>query len=392
MNDSRLHTPEGVRDIYGKECKNKHFLIGAMEETVKSYGYSFIETPSFEFIDIFGSEVGTTPSKELYKFFDREGNTLALRPDMTPSIARAASKFFDPDTKPVRLSYYGNVFVNNNSYQGRLKESTQLGCEFMGDNSIDADSEVIALAVNNLLKVGLTEFQISIGHVDIFKGLMEAAKLDAESENRVRVLITNKNFYGVEELLAGKGISQDLIEIFTMLGKMYNCPCEWKDFLDKTKNYPQIYNALNYLQDLYDILQVYGVSKYISFELGMVSPYQYYTGILFGGYTYGSGEPIVRGGRYDDLLSYYGKEAPAIGFAIYIDQLLMAMERQKINIFQDEKPEVLLYTSDKLKEAVATTNEMRNAGKEVTMVRVASKEEAQSVQSTYTDTSFTILD
>ena len=169
MNDSRLHTPEGVRDIYGKECKNKHFLINTMEETVKRYGYSFIETPSFEFIDIFGSEVGTTPSKELYKFFDREGNTLALRPDMTPSIARAASKFFDPDIKPVRLSYYGNVFVNNNSYQGRLKESTQLGCEFMGDNSIDADSEIIALAVNNLLKVGLADFQISIGHVDIFQ-------------------------------------------------------------------------------------------------------------------------------------------------------------------------------------------------------------------------------
>ena len=221
---------------------------------------------------------------------------------------------------------------------------------------------------------------------------MQAAKLDEQSENRVRALITNKNFYGVEEFLESKDISADLLEIFTMLGKMYNCPNEWQEFLDKAKNYPQIYNALKYLEDLYDILEIYGVSKYISFELGMVSPYQYYTGILFGGYTYGSGEPIVRGGRYDDLLSYYGKEAPAIGFAIYIDQLLMAMERQKINIFQDENPEVLLYTSNKLKEAVATTNEMRNAGKDVTMVRVSSKEAAVKIQQDYPETCFTILD
>ena len=175
MQNKRLHTPEGVRDIYNDECEKKHYILDRMRQVIQSYGYRFIETPTFEFFDIFGQEVGTTPSKDLYKFFDREGNTLVLRPDMTPSIARAASKYFPIETEPVRLCYEGNVFINNNSYQGRLKESTQLGVEFIGENSVDADGEIIALVVNNLKAAGLEQFQISIGHADLFRQLMKAA-------------------------------------------------------------------------------------------------------------------------------------------------------------------------------------------------------------------------
>ena len=116
MENKLLHTPEGVRDIYNDECEKKHALLSRMRAVIHSFGYRFIETPTFEFSDIFGNEVGTTPSKELYKFTDREGNTLALRPDITPSVARAASKYFPIENKPVRLCYQGNVFINNNSY------------------------------------------------------------------------------------------------------------------------------------------------------------------------------------------------------------------------------------------------------------------------------------
>ena len=108
---------------------------------MKEYGYHPIQTPTFEFFDIFGKEIGTTPSKELYKFFDREGNTLVLRPDMTPSIARAAAKYFMDEDMPIRLCYMGNTFINNSSYQGRLKESTQLGAELIGDSTVDADAD-----------------------------------------------------------------------------------------------------------------------------------------------------------------------------------------------------------------------------------------------------------
>ena len=363
MQNKRLHTPEGVRDIYNDECEKKHYILDRMRQVIQSYGYRFIETPTFEFFDIFGREVGTTPSKDLYKFFDREGNTLVLRPDMTPSIARAASKYFPIETEPVRLCYEGNVFINNNSYQGRLKESTQLGVEFIGENSVDADGEIIALVVNNLKAAGLEQFQISIGHADLFRQLMKAADFDAEAEETLRDLILNKNFFGVDEFLERHQVTDDLRSLFSMLGEMYASPKEWAGMNEIALRFPGVADALSYLQELYELLEVYDVTKYVSFELGLISSYSYYTGILFSGYTFGSGEPIVKGGRYDGLLSYFGKEAPAIGFALMVDQLLLALERQKIAISAGQEAEIILYTPQQRKIAATTAEELRNAGK-----------------------------
>ncbi len=363
MQNKRLHTPEGVRDIYNDECEKKHYILDRMRQVIQSYGYRFIETPTFEFFDIFGQEVGTTPSKDLYKFFDREGNTLVLRPDMTPSIARAASKYFPIETEPVRLCYEGNVFINNNSYQGRLKESTQLGVEFIGENSVDADGEIIALVVNNLKAAGLEQFQISIGHADLFRQLMKAADFDAEAEETLRDLILNKNFFGVDEFLERHQVTDDLRSLFSMLGKMYANPKEWAGMKEIALRFPGVADALSYLQELYELLEVYDVTKYVSFELGLISSYSYYTGILFSGYTFGSGEPIVKGGRYDGLLSYFGKESPAIGFALMVDQLLLALERQKIAISAGQEAEIILYTPQQRKIAATTAEELRNAGK-----------------------------
>ena len=130
MKRQLLHTPEGVRDIYNDECEKKLILQDELLKVQKQYGYHPIQTPTFEFFDTFGREIGTTPSKDLYKFFDREGNTLVLRPDITPSIARCAAMYFGEEKMPIRLCYMGNTFLNNSSYQGRLKESTQLGAAF----------------------------------------------------------------------------------------------------------------------------------------------------------------------------------------------------------------------------------------------------------------------
>ena len=116
-----IHTPEGVRDIYSQECARKRVLQKKLHKVFVSYGYEDIETPTFEFFDVFSQEIGTIPSKDLYKFFDREGNTLVLRPDITPSVARAASMYFLEKDKSqvIRLCYQGSTFLNSSSYQGR---------------------------------------------------------------------------------------------------------------------------------------------------------------------------------------------------------------------------------------------------------------------------------
>ncbi len=357
-----LHTPEGVRDIYNMECARKRILQENLHNLLKMYGYHAIETPTFEFFDIFSQEIGTTPSKDLYKFFDREGNTLALRPDMTPSIARCVAKYYGDEEFPVRLCYMGNTFINNSSYQGRLKENTQLGAELVGDNSVAADAEILALAVHALKTAGLQEFQLGVGHVDFFRGLVQAAELPEETKDSLVELISNKNFFGVEELIDSLHLPENLKELFSMLGSL----CMTEDMLQRAKElaqgFPVILQVLNRLQALMDVLACYGVEKYITIEPGMLSSYHYYTGMIFAGYTFGSGEPIVKGGRYDQLMDYFGKHAPAIGFAVVIDQLLAALSRQKIEILTDNDQVLIVYAKAKQKEAIEHAIALRQQG------------------------------
>lgn len=364
-----LHTPEGVRDIYNSECAKKLVLQDNLHDLLKKYGYHAIETPTFEFFDIFGKEIGTTPSKDLYKFFDREGNTLVLRPDITPSVARCVAKYYAEEELPVRLCYMGNTFINNTSYQGRLKESTQLGAEMIGDNSVDADAEIIALVVNALKTAGLQEFQIGIGHVGFFNGLIEAAKLPEETVSDLIALISNKNFFGVEELIDSLGLTPDLKELFSMLGSI-SMP---EDMLSRAKelavSYPTVLESLERLELLIQVLSYYGVEKYVSLEPGMLSSYHYYTGIIFAGYTFGSGEPIVKGGRYDNLLPYFGKNAPSIGFAVVVDQLMAALSRQKIEIPVQDQQILIVYKDSKHADAIKKALALREEGTGVSLVK-----------------------
>ena len=143
MKKDLLHTPEGVRDIYGKECLEKRKIIGALENVCSNFGFKNIDTPTFEFFDVFNQERGTIPSNEMFKFFDHHGNTLVLRPDVTPAIARCAAKYFCEEKAPLRFCYTGNTFTNTSSLQGKLKEVTQLGAELINDDSVEADAEMI---------------------------------------------------------------------------------------------------------------------------------------------------------------------------------------------------------------------------------------------------------
>ncbi|MGN0481978.1 MAG: ATP phosphoribosyltransferase regulatory subunit [Lachnospiraceae bacterium] len=353
MKRELLHTPEGVRDIYNRECEQKMVLQNELLTILKQYGYHMIQTPSFEFFDIFGREIGTTPSNELFKFFDHEGNTLVLRPDITPSIARATAKYFMDEEMPIRLGYMGNVFINHKSYQGRLKENTQLGAELINDSSVEADAEIIALAVDALRACGLQEFQVSVGHAAFFEGLAAAAGLDEEQEDELRELIQNKNFFGVEEFVSTLQLDENLQKLFGLLSGFYDTTDEIAQAKGYAKQYPQVLAAIEHLEQLHERLKYYEIDRYVAFELGLVSDRRYYTGIIFSGYTFGSGAPILVGGRYDKLLAQFKKQAPSIGFAVMVDQVMIALSRQKIDIPVKEDTQLVLYSADTMEKAVA---------------------------------------
>jgi ATP phosphoribosyltransferase regulatory subunit len=362
MKEKLLHTPEGVRDIYNSECATKLMLQSKLHHVLEHYGFRDIQTPSFEFFDIFSQERGTVASKDMYKFFDRDGNTLVLRPDITPSIARCAAKYYKEEKFPFRLCYIGNTFINNTSYQGKLKEVTQLGAELMNDDSVEADAEMLALTVECLLQSGLKEFQIEIGDADFFRALtLEAGFEDEEEITNLRVLIEKKNMFGVEEIVMAKDMSKELKEIFLKLPELFGT----LDILSYAKGFtsnPRALKAIERLEKIYDIMEEYGYENFISYDLGMLSKYNYYTGIIFKAYTYATGDAVATGGRYDNLVGQFGKEAPAIGLAIVIDQLMLALSRQKLLPEPVAQDTLILFKKTYRKQAVALANHFRKDG------------------------------
>lgn len=369
-----VHTPEGVRDIYGKEYASKLHIQNMFHEKLRSFGYQDIQTPTFEFFDVFSSEIGTTPSKELYKFFDKDGNTLALRPDFTPSIARSAAKYFMDEMIPLRFCYCGNNYINTDNLQGKLKETTQMGAELIGDSSAEADAEMIALLIEGLLNVGLQEFQVSVGQIDYFKGLCAQANLDEDTELELRELISNRNAFGAEELLRGKGIDEESISDLMKVNEFFGSV----DMLDealKIANNTRSVAAIERLKSVYELLKMYGVEQYVSFDLAMISKYNYYTGVTFGAYTYQAGSAIAKGGRYDNLLEKFGKPSPATGFVVMIDDLMNAMSRQRICPTPENKNVLLVYASD-MKKAMDAATAYRKDGYATVMMKQEKDQEA----------------
>ena len=314
-----FHTPEGVRDIYSEECSRER---GLQEK---------------------------------------------LRPDFTPSVSRACATYFNPEKEVVSLCYTGNTFINNSSFRGRLKETTQMGVERMGDDSPEADAEILAMTVECLLTAGLTEFQVSVGQVDYYKAIFAQTGMSQEEEEELRELISQKNYFGVEELVKSKKMDKSLAKVLSQLPQMFGSA----EVLEKAKaltDNPQALKAVARLEEIYELLKVYGYEKYITFDFAMLSKYHYYTGVIFKAFSYGVGDAIVKGGRYDKLLGCFGKSAPAIGFAVVIDDLLLSLERQ--NGTYQEKPVVqkITYTESNYTEKLKTAQALRNEGRRVALI------------------------
>lgn len=363
-----LHTPEGVRDIYNVECGKKLALENRLKKTLHLFGYHDIQTPTFEYFDVFRKEIGTIPSKDLYKFFDKEGNTLVLRPDITPSIARVAATLFGEEDLPIRLCYTGNTFINHSNNQGRLREVTQMGAELIGDDSVEADAEMLAMVIESMLAIGLKEFQLSVGHLGFFQSLIEDAALDEEARERVVELINNRNYFGVEEYLDSIMVKRSSKEAFAALGNLVG----GVEVLAKAKNIAPNSSgimAVKRLEKIYDILALYGVEKFVTFDLSMTGNYGYYTGIIFRGYTFGTGDAVVKGGRYDHLLEKFGKTSASIGFAIVIDELMNALIRQKIRIVYTRKNAIILYDESRARDAIRLAKDFRAKAKNTELIK-----------------------
>ncbi len=371
-----LSTPEGIRDVYGLECERKHACIASMENVLHLYGYKDIETPTFEYFGIFNSDKGSAPSNEMYKFFDRDNNTLVLRPDFTPSVARCVAKYFNEEELPIRLCYKGKTFASTKLHQGKLAEITQLGSELINDDSSAADAETIACVIDCLLASGLTKFQIEIGQVDFFKGILEEAGLDEDVEDKLRDYIQIKNFFGLSEYISSIDIPENVRDNLNNLSGLFGGVEVLDRAFSMTEN-SRAREAVDRLRKVYTALSYYEYEKYISFDLSMINGYDYYTGVVFSGYTYETGNPIVKGGRYNTLLKQFGKDAPSIGFSLYVDELMNSLIRQEIPYENKKEAALIVYVIEHQDSALRLAKKLRDKGVIAQLIRKSKRHDTE---------------
>ena len=362
MKDNRLYTPEGTADLLISACNSSKELQDKFLDSFKSYGYDIVEPPMFEYIDVFTDKNKNTDLTSMIKFFDANGDILAMRPDFTPAIARmSATKFADKSI--LKLGYTGKAFLNSEAYSNvRQKEFIQAGVEFMGEGGTQADSEIIALTIDALLKSGLKSFQIEIGHAGFFKGIVMQAGLDNDAEDELRDILNRKDFISIQSFLNEHNVDSALAEIISKLPYLFgDISVVEKVHTDGLNDLSK--QALAELKEIYTILCEYELEKYISFDLGLAQSFDYYTGMIFKGFAHHVGFPICGGGRYDNLIKRFGKNMPSTGVALWVDRILAALERSGAEFETPVADYLISYEKGYRKEAISLAKKIREKGK-----------------------------
>ncbi len=319
--------PQGVVDLFYQDAASKRGLEAALRACFSAWSYDELIPPTFEYADTLASEAGTQLAEEMYRFTDRDGRTLALRPDLTIPAARVVATRLHDQPMPLRLFYVGSVFRYEAPQAGRQREFTQAGVELIGADTPAADAEVLALTVEALRAAGLRQFQLALGQMAFFRGLL--AELDAPASllSALQSAIDRKNPADLAAALDQATASKPMRRAFTALPQLNGGP----DILQQGRAVcvnPTMRAALDWLEALHDLLAAYGILDHVTFDLGETRGMAYYTGISFKGYTPGLGFSICSGGRYDDLVGHFGRPQPAVGCALWVDRILLARQRQ----------------------------------------------------------------
>lgn len=364
MANWRRYIPEGTKDTLFEECSKKIYIENILRKTYVESGFMELKSPTLEFYDVFNIENTTLPQEKMYKLFDNQGRILVLKPDMTIPIARIAATKLKEAPHPLKLCYTSNVYRVNESLHGKNNEITQSGIEIIGVKSLKADVEAIIIGIRSLLNCGLKDFKIELGQAEFFKAVIEETNLEDEKKEKLRESIESKNFTTLSELLEveGKNIDGKVLNVLREMPGLFG-GIEILDKAEKlTLDNEMAQAALNSIRKVYAVIESIGLSSYLSIDLGMVQDLNYYTGIIFRGYTHGVGGNILTGGRYDNLITQLGDNEPATGFAIDVDSVMSALDDSN-QTFEDRRTKVLIcYGSDSFKEAYEKALELRNKG------------------------------
>ena len=311
-----------MRDLLPDESARARAVADRIISRMGRWGYREVVTPTIEYFDTLVRGEGTEAGDRLFKLVDRGGELLALRPEMTTPVARLVTTHLRAHPLPLRLAYAGQVFRGSETGSGRLREFPQVGCELIGSDTLEADGEIVALAVDALAASGAAGFSISLGHVGFLRGMLEGLGLPEEGAREVRALLYQKDFVGLRAVLDRYGAlaaRRDALEALPTLSG----PNAIRE-AQRLAETPEARRVLHDLEDLTDVLEAYGVGGAVRVDLSIIRDFDYYTGIVFEGHTAALGFPLLGGGRYDRLFEGFEAPYPATGFAVRVDRVLAA--------------------------------------------------------------------
>ncbi|MEF9987941.1 MAG: ATP phosphoribosyltransferase regulatory subunit [Christensenella sp.] len=364
MEKLKLQVPYGAWDYLPTECAAKRKVENEIRMNFLKGGYAEIETPSFEYYEVFMHDSVPYVQENMMKFFDQKGRIMALRPDLTGPIARAAATKLLAQQSVLRLCYIQNAFgFLDRGITGKT-EFTQAGVELIGKQGTDADAEVIALAVSTLIAIGIDGFKLELGQVAYFKGMLADKNLSEEQTERIRALVDSKNNVELEYELSRLNIDSDTKNALLELGSLFG-GAEALNRAEALAKNDACREAVINIREVYNALCDFGYEKYLSVDFGILNNFNYYSGIIFRGIASGIGAPILSGGRYDELLREFGTPAPATGFAMGIKELLVVLEQQGKLVSESEKILVVCADFRNRMQAYAYVEKLRNGGTKV---------------------------
>ncbi len=321
--------PVGMRYYFGAEARLRRSVEDTIMGVFDGWSYEEITTPCVDYLALFERGMGYEQAHRAFRFTDGDGRLLALRPDVTSSVARAAATLFAGRPRPLRFCYASPVFRQQPpSHAEWRRENKQLGCELIGVEGNHAEIELLLVATEILTTLNLRdEYRITLNSVEIFSGICEHLALDDLQRERMRQLVDKRDAAELQKFLACFGTTQTERDSFSRLIQLTG-KAEILDEARRIITNPRSLNALNKLESLWGIIQALDMGSCFDIDLGDVSGLDYYTGLTCKIYVAGAGARVGSGGRYDNLTANFGRPEPAVGFVLDLDALIDVLMRK----------------------------------------------------------------
>jgi ATP phosphoribosyltransferase regulatory subunit len=357
-----ISLPRGVSDFLPDAAAKIGYIEGRIRRVFELWGFRRVITPKLEYEDVLSIGMGDELKGRTYRFDDRQsGRLLAFPPDITPQIARIVATRLNGWPLPHRISYSGRVLRQTEIQAGRSREIFQSGVELIGLDSPEADAEMVAMAVEALQGLGFDNFKIDMGQVEFCRGIMAASGLQGMPLRELQEAVARKDSSAVAKLLAENSVPEASRREISALPRLFG----GREVLDEARRVvtnSRSRAALDNLCQVLDILDIHGVSDWLTIDLGETRGLEYHTGITFEGFVSGLGEPVCSGGRYDNLTARYGFQAPATGFTFNVLSLLQALQRRPELEASTARDFLLFNRRDDRREVLEVAHLLRSQG------------------------------